>query len=62
MARQQWVDPAKASRDTETGELGHTLTWKRLPREAGHALVLGDHEAGEGRDELGVERPSLADH
>jgi hypothetical protein len=40
MARQQWWTPAKASMGTKTGELGHTLTWKRLPRKAGHALVF----------------------
>ncbi|MGW3308349.1 hypothetical protein ACWDG9_17385 [Streptomyces sp. NPDC001073] len=40
MGHQQWWTPAQASMNTETDQFGHTLTWKRLPREASHALVF----------------------
>lgn len=40
MARQQWWTLAKQRMDTEVGKLGHTLTWKQLPREAGCALIF----------------------
>lgn len=40
MARQQWWTIAKGQMDEQVAELGHTLTWKRLPRPSReHALV-----------------------
>jgi hypothetical protein len=37
---QQWWTLSKQWMDEEVAKNGHTLTWKRRPRQAGHALVF----------------------